>query len=189
MWCKTRANTGGGIENGSRSKYVWADAGQNKVLQALRRYDPSGCGNVYALRQAGGGAGRRGTAVGRYSEYQYEHQYSGGSGCRCRGKGKKQMDGVCSVSAFGLLWRAQILRGKGRDGRTLSVYVGPFWDRMVCRPYRSAHKNQPVLCLERRRFIALKCVLTTLIISKKPGNTGISRDIRTEFTTDLLLSD
>ena len=30
---------------------------------------------------------------------------------------------------------------------------------------------------------------TTLIISKKPGNTGISRDIRTEFTTDLLLSD
>ena len=32
-------------------------------------------------------------------------------------------------------------------------------------------------------------VLTTLIISKKPGNTGISRDIRTEFTTDLLLSD
>lgn len=72
-------------------------------------------------------------------------------------RAKKQMDGVCSVSAFGLLWRAQILRGKGRDGRTLSVYVGPFWDRMVCRPYRSAHKNQPVLCLERRRFIALKC--------------------------------
>ena len=32
-------------------------------------------------------------------------------------------------------------------------------------------------------------MLTTLIISKKPGNTGISRDIRTEFTTDLLLSD
>ena len=32
-------------------------------------------------------------------------------------------------------------------------------------------------------------VKTTLIISKKPGNTGISRDIRTEFTTDLLLSD
>ena len=31
--------------------------------------------------------------------------------------------------------------------------------------------------------------LTTLIISKKPRNTGISRDIRTEFTTDLLLSD
>ena len=34
-----------------------------------------------------------------------------------------------------------------------------------------------------------KFYLTTLIISKKPGNTGISRDIRTEFTTDLLLSD
>ena len=35
----------------------------------------------------------------------------------------------------------------------------------------------------------LEFLLTTLIISKKPGNTGISRDIRTEFTTDLLLSD
>ena len=35
----------------------------------------------------------------------------------------------------------------------------------------------------------LKFCITTLIISKKPGNTGISRDIRTEFTTDLLLSD
>ena len=34
-----------------------------------------------------------------------------------------------------------------------------------------------------------KFLITTLIISKKPGNTGISRDIRTEFTTDLLLSD
>jgi hypothetical protein len=34
-----------------------------------------------------------------------------------------------------------------------------------------------------------KFLKTTLIISKKPGNTGISRDIRTEFTTDLLLSD
>ena len=32
-------------------------------------------------------------------------------------------------------------------------------------------------------------IKTTLIISKKPGNTGVSRDIRTEFTTDLLLSD
>ena len=35
----------------------------------------------------------------------------------------------------------------------------------------------------------LEFLLTTLIISKKPGNTGISQDIRTEFTTDLLLSD
>ena len=35
----------------------------------------------------------------------------------------------------------------------------------------------------------VRFTVTTLIISKKPGNTGISRDIRTEFTTDLLLSD
>lgn len=41
-----------------------------------------------------------------------------------------------------------------------------------------------------RMFAALDLFnITTLIISKKPGNTGISRDIRTEFTTDLLLSD
>ena len=39
------------------------------------------------------------------------------------------------------------------------------------------------------RITTLKVPITTLIISKKPGNTGISRDIRTEFTTDLLLSD
>ena len=41
----------------------------------------------------------------------------------------------------------------------------------------------------RREEIAITITITTLIISKKPGNTGISRDIRTEFTTDLLLSD
>lgn len=38
-------------------------------------------------------------------------------------------------------------------------------------------------------LLVLIVIITTLIISKKPGNTGISRDIRTEFTTDLLLSD
>lgn len=38
-------------------------------------------------------------------------------------------------------------------------------------------------------YATVSLTITTLIISKKPGNTGISRDIRTEFTTDLLLSD
>lgn len=42
--------------------------------------------------------------------------------------------------------------------------------------------------VDRKEFAEL-LYGTTLIISKKPGNTGISRDIRTEFTTDLLLSD
>lgn len=50
-----------------------------------------------------------------------------------------------------------------------------------------------VLCLSSGGICVLIIVFvvtqTTLIISKKPGNTGISRDIRTEFTTDLLLSD
>ena len=40
-----------------------------------------------------------------------------------------------------------------------------------------------------REYVDDTFFITTLIISKKPGNTGISRDIRTEFTTDLLLSD
>ena len=44
--------------------------------------------------------------------------------------------------------------------------------------------------MEVKYYICIEQVKqTTLIISKKPGNTGISRDIRTEFTTDLLLSD
>lgn len=51
--------------------------------------------------------------------------------------------------------------------------------------------GQPISGL--KYIIQALCVFmfikTTLIISKKPGNTGISRDIRTEFTTDLLLSD
>lgn len=45
-----------------------------------------------------------------------------------------------------------------------------------------------IVSLSKGRY-CLYLHLTTLIISKKPGNTGISRDIRTEFTTDLLLSD
>ena len=44
-------------------------------------------------------------------------------------------------------------------------------------------------CRENPTGRSLIVIQTTLIISKKPGNTGISRDIRTEFTTDLLLSD
>lgn len=50
--------------------------------------------------------------------------------------------------------------------------------------------QEPVSTYETGFYGFVKVLwLTTLIISKKPGNTGISRDIRTEFTTDLLLSD
>lgn len=47
----------------------------------------------------------------------------------------------------------------------------------------------PTISAENVRAFHKDVFKTTLIISKKPGNTGISRDIRTEFTTDLLLSD
>ena len=79
------------------------------------------------------------------------------AGVGARAKNKWTAFVLCLLLGYFGAHKFYVLRGKGRDGRTLSVYVGPFWDRMVCRPYRSAHKNQPVLCLERRRFIALKC--------------------------------
>lgn len=41
----------------------------------------------------------------------------------------------------------------------------------------------------KKKKVFLIVSLKTLIISKKPGNTGISRDMRTEFTTHLLHSD
>lgn len=47
------------------------------------------------------------------------------------------------------------------------------------------NKDKNVILITNHNIV----IETTLIISKKPGNTGISRDIRTEFTTDLLLSD
>ena len=50
------------------------------------------------------------------------------------------------------------------------------------------YRVNPRRVLENHNYIGI-FIITTLIISKKPGNTGISRDIRTEFTTDLLLSD
>ena len=49
--------------------------------------------------------------------------------------------------------------------------------------------GKPLFFLVTVSDILFIFIITTLIISKKPGNTGISRDIRTEFTTDLLLSD
>ena len=61
--------------------------------------------------------------------------------------------------------------------------------------YTTATEDEQIGIFERYcKFLnSLDCnykiKITTLIISKKPGNTGISRDIRTEFTTDLLLSD
>jgi len=51
----------------------------------------------------------------------------------------------------------------------------------ICSP---AASNIPI----KKLTAAFLFIITTLIISKNPGNTGIPRDIRTEFTTDLLLS-
>ena len=55
----------------------------------------------------------------------------------------------------------------------------------MMRINRLPEKKRKAALMRRMQDI----IRTTLIISKKPGNTGISRDIRTEFTTDLLLSD
>ena len=61
-----------------------------------------------------------------------------------------------------------------------------FMEEMNMKNYKILSKAILAICLFG---IILTINITTLIISKKPGNTGISRDIRTEFTTDLLLSD
>lgn len=58
----------------------------------------------------------------------------------------------------------------------------------LCETIRHLSKNT-IISITRRQWMWCIFRITTLIISKKPGNTGISRDIRTEFTTDLLLSD
>ena len=53
----------------------------------------------------------------------------------------------------------------------------------------STYKTAEVAAIIGIHPNTVRFIITTLIISKKPGKTGISRDIRTEFTTDLLLSD
>lgn len=65
------------------------------------------------------------------------------------------------------------------------IFVLIFVLRIVSKS--DLRKNQQLIIKVITTILIVK--RTTLIISKKPGNTGISRDIRTEFTTDLLLSD
>ena len=70
-----------------------------------------------------------------------------------------------------------------------------FWVRQDYAAVGSeARKNRPAIIVSNDKNDTYSETVeivnrTTLINSKKPGNTGISRDIRTEFTTDLLLSD
>lgn len=59
-----------------------------------------------------------------------------GVGARAKTNGRR----LFCVCFWVTLARTNFTRERS-DGRTLSVYVGPFWDRMVCRPYRSAHKT------------------------------------------------
>ena len=66
--------------------------------------------------------------------------------------------------------------GTSQSGRRVFCFEGTL----------DASEESPVCSCGEKNKTFLE---TTLIISKKPGNTGISRDIRTEFTTDLLLSD
>lgn len=65
----------------------------------------------------------------------------------------------------------------------IKVFPSLVDDRCQADDFRAGTNN------DEQFQLAIILILTTLIISKKPGNTGISRDIRTEFTTDLLLSD
>ena len=73
------------------------------------------------------------------------------------------------------------------------IFLETRFTNLLCVSYKVNHKHKKALRSHSVHALHLKnldySVITTLIISKKPRNTGISRDIRTEFTTDLLLSD
>lgn len=69
----------------------------------------------------------------------------------------------------------------------IGMFVGAIWTT-VATPNTLFYFMGGVLIILTVVYV-LMVRITTLIISKKPRNTGISRDIRTEFTTDLLLSD
>ena len=90
--------------------------------------------------------------------------------------------------------RDEIERGQGAERSALPVPPKNQLNRKVFLNNDKTQQVLKVLLLTKFDGIPLEdyflsVLLTTLIISKKPGNTGISRDIRTEFTTDLLLSD
>ena len=69
--------------------------------------------------------------------------------------------------------------------------VGKYHDRIIfsADPFDEAKLREIIAHVKEDSLENFIFMITTLIISKKPGNTGFSRDIRTEFTTDLLLSD
>ena len=76
--------------------------------------------------------------------------------------------------------------------------AGGIGSKVLTSAFKTAieDKGEPLTVTESGAYLEISngieirtIILTTLIISKKPGNTGISRDIRTEFTIDLLLSD
>ncbi|MFQ7002328.1 MAG: NINE protein [Ruthenibacterium lactatiformans] len=68
----------------------------------------------------------------------------------------KQMDGVCSVSALGYFGAHKFYEGKVGMGVLYLFTLGLLGsDGLSTLSFCS--QNQPVLCLERRRFIALKC--------------------------------
>ena len=90
--------------------------------------------------------------------------------------------------------RDEIERGQGAERSALPVPPKNQLNRKVFLNNDKTQQVLKVLLLTKFDGIPLEdyflsVIITTLIISKKPGNTGISRDIRTEFTTDLLLSD
>lgn len=101
---------------------------------------------------------------------------------------------LCEIDAFSHLIKSQIgkrLRGHVRELTHLTnedLQSGePFTQTMA--QFRKWVGNGPVTVLTWGDTDIRVFARKTLIISKKPGNTGISRDMRTEFTTHLLHSD
>lgn len=85
---------------------------------------------------------------------------------------------------------SNLLGDKAYGTKEILTYIKEHRAAVVIPPKSNAKEPWEIdYFLYKERHLVECFTGTTLIISKKPGNTGISRDIRTEFTTDLLLSD
>ena len=101
---------------------------------------------------------------------------------------------VCSLCRNGIIGGGLYIDEQSITYSTQKLTVSPLYRNLVLpmneiRELSWSQMVVPVAAISMKDGECYKFIITTLIISKKPGNTGISRDIRTEFTTDLLLSD
>ena len=123
-----------------------------------------------------------------------------GNCCTVKQKdGSKRMLPIESLDGITIMGQSQMTTQCAEECMQRGIPVsyfskgGKYFGRLISTGHVNVERQRKQCALYDTGFaveLAMKILsATTLIISKKPGNTGISRDIRTEFTTDLLLSD